>query len=347
MSVEIKRVAVLGAGYMGSAITFPLSHNDIAVNLWGTWLDDDIVRTSEQGPHPKLGRKLPESVRLFMSDRLTEAVSDVDAVFVGVTSEGFIPVFSGYLEAVREPLPVFTLTKGFADFGDTVTSIYEAGKRLSTRRFGEAPMDWVSIGGPVKAVELAGEIPTATVYGGSPGLGGAAASFSTDYYRVFRTHDMRGVELCSAFKNVYAIVMGVCDGLFHGSGTNYHNLKSFIYNQAVRELAIIVSKLNGLRETAFDLAGVGDLYVTAASGRNGRFGSRIGMGGKPDAVYDEMKREGEIAEGYHTLALGRRYLQRNGFETARELPLFEAVHAIIFGNHDPRDELYRFAAGCC
>ena len=46
------KAAVIGAGYMGSAITFPLSANNIEVNLWGTWLDDKIIGISLAGFHP-------------------------------------------------------------------------------------------------------------------------------------------------------------------------------------------------------------------------------------------------------------------------------------------------------
>ena len=46
-------ITVLGAGYMGSAITFPLSR-DNKVKLWGTWLDDGIIEKCIGGQHPKL-----------------------------------------------------------------------------------------------------------------------------------------------------------------------------------------------------------------------------------------------------------------------------------------------------
>ena len=55
-------------------------------------------------------------------------------------------------------------------FGDGVASIREAAKKLHGDRFGETSMRWISIGGPVKAVELAGGMRTATVYGGSGSL---------------------------------------------------------------------------------------------------------------------------------------------------------------------------------
>ncbi|MDZ7838892.1 MAG: 3-hydroxyacyl-CoA dehydrogenase NAD-binding domain-containing protein [Actinomycetota bacterium] len=43
------KAAVIGAGYMGSAITFPLAQAGIEVNLWGTWLDDEIVSAARKG----------------------------------------------------------------------------------------------------------------------------------------------------------------------------------------------------------------------------------------------------------------------------------------------------------
>jgi glycerol-3-phosphate dehydrogenase (NAD(P)+) len=53
------KAAVIGAGYMGSAITFPLAANSIEVSLVGTWLDEDIVSSSLAGYHPKLKKPLP------------------------------------------------------------------------------------------------------------------------------------------------------------------------------------------------------------------------------------------------------------------------------------------------
>ena len=50
----LKKAAILGAGYMGSAITFPLADNGIKINLWGTWLDDAIIDSCRKEYHPKL-----------------------------------------------------------------------------------------------------------------------------------------------------------------------------------------------------------------------------------------------------------------------------------------------------
>jgi len=74
------RIAVLGAGYMGSAVTFPLAERGHEVRLWGTWLDDELVRASRAGRHPRLKRALPASVAVLDSAELARALEEQYAV---------------------------------------------------------------------------------------------------------------------------------------------------------------------------------------------------------------------------------------------------------------------------
>jgi glycerol-3-phosphate dehydrogenase (NAD(P)+) len=337
-------VAVLGAGYMGSAITLPLCENGNHVGLWGTWLDDELIRATRESEHPRLHRALHPELRLYDSSGLEAALEGRDVAVIAVTSEGFIPVFEKLLEKLQGPIPLIALTKGFVKLGDEVLRVSEGASRLYGVRFPEHEMQWVSVGGPVKAVELSQRIPTATVFG-YRGRGAAAffSAFPTPYYRVHVTQDVAGVELCSALKNVYAMAMGMCDGLHEGRGAGmYHNYKAFVFNQAVREMACCVERFGGNRETVFDLAGVGDLYVTSASGRNGIFGRKIGAGGVPAEEYRRMLEAGEVAEGYHTLELLMKYLSSKDRGLIEQLPLLHAVEGVIFGGNNAREKLLRF-----
>ena len=109
-------ICVLGAGYMGSAITFPLAQSNNNVSLWGTWLDDEIIKKcKEKLPHPKLGTPLSPSVKLFYSDDLEAAVEGSDIIFMGISSEGFLSVFERLLEVLDDNKYIYTLTKGFVD----------------------------------------------------------------------------------------------------------------------------------------------------------------------------------------------------------------------------------------
>jgi glycerol-3-phosphate dehydrogenase (NAD(P)+) len=340
-----RTVAVLGAGYMGSAVTFPLRHRGLEVRLWGTWLDDDIIDRCARGPHPRLGIPLPEGVRLFGSRRLGDAVEGADAVFMAVTSEGFAPVLERLIETTgAAPPAVLALTKGFVSQEGGVRRISDHALHTFRSGTGDRP-EWVSVGGPVKAVELSRRIPTATVFAGSPGVTARCAGMSTEYYRVLACEDVIGLELCSALKNIYAIAMGVCDGLYGESpGTRYDNLKSFVFAAAVEEMVRVVEASGGRADTVRGFGGVGDLYVTQASGRNGELGRLVGAGASPEEAYRALLARDLVAEGYHTLKLAGGYLDACGVGM-RQVPLLGALRRIMLEGGEPAGELAAFTSG--
>jgi glycerol-3-phosphate dehydrogenase (NAD(P)+) len=341
------RVCVLGAGYMGSAITFPLSDNGNGIHLWGTWLDNWILDECSRGQHPKLNKSIPENVSLFYAGELEEAIEDVEFLIIAVTSEGFVPVFQRALDAMKRSSPLFCLTKGFVPVSGEVNRISEVARCMFHEKFPGEEFRWVSVGGPVKAVELSDRVPTSTMFGmNSSVVTPLLRLFSTDYYFVSYCDDVCGVELCSAFKNVYAIGLGIYDGLYEVERDKYsHNLKSILFNQSVQEMALLIERAGGRRETAFGLSGIGDLYVTSASGRNRRFGEYLGKQYTPNDAYRLMNEEGEIAEGYHAVHHGMKFINTLENSLIEELPLFEMLYRIIVQNKNVEDELRRFLKG--
>jgi glycerol-3-phosphate dehydrogenase (NAD(P)+) len=327
----VLKVAVLGAGYMGSAITFPLAARGVRVNLWGTWLDDEILDACAEGVHPKLKLPLPGGVALHRSEDLDRALDGVDAAYVAVTSEGFVPVFRKALAAMVRNVPMLALTKGFIPEGGRVSRVSEAAERMFRERFPSERLIWVSVGGPVKAVELAMGIPTATIYGsGSDEALGLAEGFETVSYRISTCADVAGVELCSALKNVYAVALGICDGMYGKMRAgSYNNHKAFVFTQGVREMGLVVEKAGGRRETVDGLAGMGDLHLTAASGRNRRLGELIGAGKTAKEAHELMAAEGETAEGYGALRHGARFVNDLGMRIEEELPLFAMLSGVV------------------
>ncbi len=338
------KVAVLGAGYMGSAITFPLADNDIVVNLWGTWLDDDIISMCRAGDHPKLKKPLHGDVNLFTSDQLQQAVQGADAVFMAVSSEGFVPVFSKFIECKDvQDIRVFTLTKGLVDFRNTVERISRVAAIMYEEKHGRK-IFWASVGGPVKAPELANSVPSLSIYGLNYSKGFDANGFNTSYYRIITTDDVCGVELCSCFKNVYAITSGIVDGLYSGQiETMYHNFSALLFNQAINEIKEIVVASGANAETVYSPACVGDLYVTAQSGRNRKYGELVGKGIDPEKAYRKMYSSQEIAEGYNALKLGYDYVKSLKIEN--RLPLLGSLYDIVYRCADARKTLTDFVAG--
>ena len=337
----MKKIAILGAGYMGSAMTFPLAQNNLDINLWGTWLDDDIIDACQKGDHPKLMEKLPRPVKLYHSQDLKKAIADVDIIFIGISSDGFLEVFEKVLDTIDKNYYFFTLTKGFIDHNKDIHRTSEIAEEFFKKKHGNREFNWASIGGPVKAVEICRFIPTISIYGSkNEEMKRMAGQFTTGDYRIITTGDVTGLELCSAFKNVYSMTMGMLDSIYLPECEGmYHNFSSLIFNQSTIEISRIVKKAGGDPDTVSNFAGIGDLYTTSQSGRNRLFGELLGKGNGPSEVYEKMLASGQLAEGYHTLKHGMQWLKTMKFNLADDLPLFNITYNIIFRNKKPLDEL--------
>lgn len=135
-----------------------------------------------------------------------------------------------------------------------------------------------SVGGPAIAIEMARGLPMAVIVGMEDRAGARLCQriLQNDHLKVETTADLPGVELCAGLKNVYAIALGMCDGL--GFGTN---TKAFLATLALAEMSRICSGLGGRRQTVYGLAGVGDLLTTGYSqhSRNRMLGEMLGSDG--------------------------------------------------------------------
>lgn len=351
----MQNVAVLGAGYMGSAITFPLTDNGIKVNLWGTWLDDKLIESSINGAHPKLKKPLNFGVSCFYSGNLKQAIKDAEAIFIGVASEGFVNIFEllvNNIEPDRDYI-FLKLTKGLVEYEDRIMRTSEAARLIYYKKFPDREKSRLkahifsitSVGGPVRALDLANRTLSASVYGiQDDQIQNHLKMFSTDYYRIFPVHDYTGVEICSTFKNIYSIAAGICDGLFKKTLAGfYHNAVAFLFNQAVLEIKHIVKIAGGNPQTAIGLAGMGDLHVTSVAGRNRRYGEMVGGGIEPGTAFKKMFDEGEYGEGYMALKLVVPWLSNFNVSIAGELPLLNLLNNIVSMGLDPAAELKAFA----
>ena len=56
----------------------------------------------------------------------------------------------------------------------------------------------------------------------------------------------------------------------------FHNTSATLFREALEEMKLFSKKMNGLPETAYGLAGLGDLYVSVAGGRNSLMGYYLG-----------------------------------------------------------------------
>ncbi len=332
------RVTVLGAGAMGSALATPFRTAGWEVRLWGTWLDDHLLEACAAGsPHPRTGVELAPGTELFESGRLDEALDGADVSVLAVASVGVLEVARLALAGVAKSRALLLTSKGFApDEAGRVRLLPDALRELAAAQDADLP-PIVAVGGPCKANEVAADRWTATIFGCRE-LAVAeesARSLGTAAYRAEATDDETGVEICAPMKNVYAIALGLADGLEERHGEPFHDLKAATFAQAVRELMLLAEMTGGRPETAIGLAGVGDLEVTGLSGRNKVYGVRIGRGEAASAALEAMIAAEQTVEGVPAARLAKDLVDQRDAGAWSSLPLLAAILAVLDDAPDP------------
>jgi glycerol-3-phosphate dehydrogenase (NAD(P)+) len=300
----IKTVTILGAGVMGSAMAMPFSDRDMKVRLVGTHLDDGIIENIRaNGKHPKLNVTMPRTISVYGHGDFAKAFgTDTDLILLGVSSAGVDWAIEKFVGALKKPVPVVMITKGMKPLPQTMRALPDhVAEQLKLQLGFSVPV--AAIAGPCIAGELAARRPTGTVIV-SHDMGLAtrlAAEFAGDYYFPQASLDMMGVEACAAFKNFFAITVGWAHGRSevmteaeNRAGNN--NAAAILFDQAIREMMVLVRACGGSAESVWGMPGAGDLYVTCQAGRNSRLGHALGRGMTyAEAMAGPLK--GETVEG--------------------------------------------------
>lgn len=330
------KIAILGAGAMGSGLANALVRADWEVNLWGTWLDDHLIDAIESGtPHPRINVVISDKVNTFRSAHLEEALADVDVVVISVASQGVEKIAEMALPGIVKAKALWLTSKGFMPVNGKIRLLPDGIRAVADRAGVELP-PIVAIAGPVKANECAAGEPTATIFGSRDY--DAAVTYAraarSDRYRIEPSNDEVGVEICAPMKNVYAIMLGIADGLEEKTGHPHHNLKAATFNEAVREMSILSTALGADPATAFGLPGVGDLEVTGLSGRNKVYGVRIGRGEGAKAALQTMIDLEQTVEGVPAIPLAVSLVEQSAPQIKDKLPLLYAAKKIVH-DEDP------------
>ena len=186
----------------------------------------------------------------------------------------------------------------------------------------------VALSGPSHAEEVGTRMPTGCV-SACPDRAAARFvqdAFMNDYFRIYTSYDIVGVELAAALKNVVALSCGICTGLGFQDNT-----KALLMTRAMAELTRLGEQLGGTRRTFGGLAGMGDLIVTCTSmhSRNNRAGILIGQGKTPQEAMAEV---GAVVEGYYAAESIHQLAAREGVE----MPICTCAYEVLYQNKDVR-----------
>ncbi|HYP98262.1 MAG TPA: NAD(P)-binding domain-containing protein [Polyangiaceae bacterium] len=333
------RIAILGAGMMGSALALPLIDRGHEVRLIGTHLDESIITALEAGAqHPTLRFPLPNAILPFHVSELARALDGVDAIALGVSSAGVRWAGRALAPLLRPGIPLLMISKGLSYEGQRFEILPDV---LKSELPPELAVDPVAVGGPCIAGELARRVETCIVFTGrNPVSVNAWAELARGpYYHVFTSSDPVGTEVCAALKNAYAMGIGFAAGLHEKNGGTagsiaMHNCEAALYAQAILEARWLVDLLGGDPESASGLPFAGDLNVTCNGGRTGRFGRFLGQGlGRAGAIAAMNGATLECLEILETLRAGLSDKERLGGFALAELPFLSHMLEVALDDH--------------
>ena len=262
----MKKILIIGGGAMGSAFTIPCLENKNDVTITEPYSKRFIKDlSSKQKFHSALKIKLPGKLKFReFSNNLIKEKFDLLVIALSLPGIDFI---GKKLKDEKVKTPILVLTKGLKYLSKSKKIL-----TISDNLRKNSGVKNVSIlKGPCLARELARKNQTSVVIA-NKNINFAkkiGKRISTKYYLTEFSTDVIGVEVSSAIKNIYAMIIGAGQSL---------NASSNLFQKSILEMKYLTKYFKGKEETTLGLAGVGDLYVSAAGGRNSKMGSYLGMG---------------------------------------------------------------------
>lgn len=310
------KIAMIGAGSWGTALALLLARKGLPVVLWDR--DVDHIHQLAQDRENKRyqpGHGFPDV--LDVTGNLAEAVDGAECVVMVVPSHGYRAVYRQLFPLLKEDALVVSAVKGIEiDSGLTMTGVMREESAAPKR------LHLGVLSGPSFAAEVADRQPTAVTvsFADAEAAETVQRLFSTDYFRVYTSDDVVGLEISGAMKNVIAIAAGICDGLGYGLNT-----RAALMTRGLAEITRMGVALGGQPQTFAGLGGMGDLVLTCTGNlsRNRTVGLKLGSGLTLEQALSEMKM---VAEGVKTTKSCYALAQ----QLQVEMPILEQVHQVLY-----------------
>jgi glycerol-3-phosphate dehydrogenase (NAD(P)+) len=313
-------ISVLGAGSWGTALAVQAAKNGCQTLLWGhNQTHMSCLSKDQENKRYLPGIKLPKALTLTAD--LEEAANFSSVFLISVPSHAFEDTLVKLKPFLNNETKIAWATKGFnSDNGLLLNQIVK--QTISSN------IHTAVLSGPTFAQEVAAGLPTAiTIASSTPTFSSHLASILHNHrFRTYTSHDIIGVQVGGAIKNVLAIAAGIADGLGFGANT-----RAALITRGLQEIIRLGTKLGGKPETFMGLAGLGDLILTCTDNqsRNRRFGLALGKGKNKQQTIKEIGQEIEgISAARATYLLSVKY--------NIEMPITEQTYKVLYENLDPR-----------
>jgi len=330
-----KRIAVIGGGSWGTAITKILSENKKAagsnIETLQWW-----IRNEESAAYIRANRHNPKYISsveihpeiVSVSSNLQEIINTSDLIVMAVPSAFLKEALDSINAKTIKNKFIVSAIKGLLPHSRQIVADF-----LMTE-YGLPHEQLIVISGPCHAEEVASEkLSYLTIAGLNESVTAHFASLlACRYIRTIISKDITGTEYGAVLKNIYAVASGICHGLGFGD-----NFQAVLISNAIREMERFLYAMHAHPREINHSAYLGDLLVTAYSqhSRNRTFGNMLGKGYSVKSAQLEMNM---IAEGYYAT---KSMHELNNSKLKVDMPIMEAVYGIIYENKSAQQEINR------
>ena len=320
--IEVK-VTVLGAGAYGCALAQILSENKNKVTIW-TPFESEVKELTETRKSPKL-----PNIELYNNIQITtdlEKALDKSDLIVEAIPTAFLSSSIKKVKKYYQNTPICVATKGIEQ--DTNLFVYDVVKNiLNTDKI-------AVISGPSFAIDIANNYPVGLTLAcqDKETIELTFKALANNHFKLRKSHDIIGTELCGSVKNIIAIASGILAGLKMPESTS-----AMLITESLHDIRGLIKGLGGDGDTVLSYAGFGDLLLTATSpkSRNYSFGYLIGSKVSKDELDNYIKNT--TIEGLYTLKSISELVKNKDVD----MPIINLMEQIIYENKNP-EELINF-----
>ena len=314
----MKKVTIIGSGSWGIALAIHLAKMGHKVKVWSFAKEEADLINNERKCKFLPNVNLPEGIECVLDYK--EAIEGSEIILHVTPSKFTRSTVKEYKQYVTNQ-PIIICSKGFEK--ETLLPLDEVIRQ-------EMPNAKIGVlSGPSHAEEVSIGIPTVMVIASEDDeiLYDIQNEFMTPEFRIYTSHDIRGVEIGGAFKNIIAFCAGVAAGINLGD-----NSFAALITRGLGEIARLGIALGAEKDTLYGLSGLGDLIVTCLSehSRNRRAGKLIGEG---KTIEEARKEVGMVIESIDNIEAAYELSKIHNIE----MPIVDGVYNILYNNLDPRE----------
>lgn len=312
------KIAVIGSGSWGSAISVLLAEKDNDVYLW-SWIQEETDRLNRDRENKEFLPGIPFPDNITCTHDMKECIENAEVIVTAAPSPATRTTAKQMAPFVKKGQIIVNISKGL-----------EGELRLSEVYKSEIPQaDVAVLSGPSHAEEVSRKIPTTVVIASKSKESAEFLQdvFMTEHFRVYTSSDVIGVELGGALKNVIALCAGISDGLGYGDNT-----KAALITRGMAEMSRLGVAMGADAATFAGLSGIGDLIVTGTStlSRNHTAGTLLGQG---LSLEETLKKVHMVVEGVNTATAAYELAKKYGVTT----PIIDQAYAVLYQGVNPRD----------